>query len=109
MTIDPKLAGKVQRMIRPEELSKNEPLLWSPGTGADVWELFFIDHGADLHARDEELHSTPLEYAARQGKQRMVLLRRGAKPHLPDDPPWATPLAWATRRGHDAIAQPAIF
>jgi ankyrin repeat protein len=67
----------------------------------------FIDHGADLHARDEELSSTPLGYAARFGKVLMVelLLRRGAKPNLPDDPPWATPLAWATRRGNHRIVQ----
>ena len=67
----------------------------------------FIDHGADLHARDEELSSTPLGYAAKFGKILMVelLLRRGARPNLPDDPAWATPLAWATRRGHDRIVQ----
>jgi ankyrin repeat protein len=67
----------------------------------------FIDHGADLNARDEEFCSTPLGYAAKSGKALMVefLLRRGAKPNLPDDPPWATPLAWATRRGHDRVVQ----
>jgi hypothetical protein len=67
----------------------------------------FIDHGADLHARDEEFSSTPLAYAARAGKGPMVefLLRRGAKPSLPDDPPWATPLAWATRREHVEIVR----
>jgi ankyrin repeat protein len=66
----------------------------------------FIEHGADLHARDEELSSTPLAYAARAGRGRMVefLLRRGAAPRLPDDPAWATPLAWATRREHREIA-----
>ena len=31
---------KIERMIRPEELKKNEPLVWSTGTGTDVWELF---------------------------------------------------------------------
>lgn len=67
----------------------------------------FIDHGADLHARDEDICSTPLAWAAKFGKAAMVelLLARGAKPNLPDDPPWATPLAWATRRGHGEIAQ----
>ena len=62
----------------------------------------FIDHGADLHARDEDICSTPLGWAAKFGRTDMVdlLLRRGASPNLPDDPPWATPLAWATRRGH---------
>jgi len=67
----------------------------------------FIEHGADLQARDEEFRSTPLGYAAKFGKARMVrfLLRRGAKAQLPDDPPWATPLAWASRRGHPGIVQ----
>jgi hypothetical protein len=65
----------------------------------------FLDHGADIHARDEDICSTPLGWAAKFGKALMVefLLRRGARPKLPDDPPWATPLAWATRRGHDRI------
>ncbi len=67
----------------------------------------FIDHGADLHARDEDICSTPLGWAAKFGQTRMVefLLRRGANPNLPDDPPWATPLAWATRRGHQQIVE----
>ncbi|MEK6410620.1 MAG: ankyrin repeat domain-containing protein [Acidobacteriota bacterium] len=67
----------------------------------------FIDHGADLHARDEDICSTPLGWAAKSGRTHMVefLLSRGAKLNLPDDPPWATPLAWATRRGHQEIVQ----
>jgi ankyrin repeat protein len=67
----------------------------------------FIDHGADLNARDEDICSTPLGWAAKFGKIEMVnlLLKHGAKPNQPDDPPWATPLAWATRRGHLEIAQ----
>jgi ankyrin repeat protein len=67
----------------------------------------FIDHAADLHARDEDLQSTPLGWAAKSGQTLIVelLLRRGAKPNLPDDPPWATPLAWATRRGHGEIVE----
>jgi len=67
----------------------------------------FLDHGADVHARDEDLCSTPLGWAAKFGKKLMVelLLQRGAKPNLPDDPPWATPLAWATRRGYLEIAE----
>src|SRR5439155_23945126 len=67
----------------------------------------FIDHGADVHARDEDICSTPLAWAAKFGNMQMVelLLGRGAKPNLPDDPPWATPLAWATRRGHVKIVE----
>ncbi|MCI0391099.1 MAG: sigma-70 family RNA polymerase sigma factor [Acidobacteria bacterium] len=70
----------------------------------------FIEHGADLHVREEEFCSTPLGWAAKYGQTRMVefLLRHGAKPNLADDHPdltWATPLAWATRRGHDEIVR----
>jgi ankyrin repeat protein len=67
----------------------------------------FIDHGADLHARDEDLRSTPLGWAAKFGRRTMVelLLAHGSKPNLTDDPPWATPLAWATRRGHGEIVE----
>src|SRR5262249_38730702 len=68
----------------------------------------FLKHGADLHARDEDICSTPLGWAAKFGKTNMVelLLKHGAKPNLPDDLPdlaWATPLGWATRRGHAEI------
>lgn len=67
----------------------------------------FIAHGADVDALDEEFRSTPLGYAAKFGKARMVrfLLRHGARPHLPDAPPWAAPAAWARRRGHESIAR----
>jgi ankyrin repeat protein len=67
----------------------------------------FLDHGADLDARDEDIRSTPLGWAAKFGQTAMVklLLERGAKPTLPDDPPWATPLAWATRRNHPEVVE----
>ncbi len=67
----------------------------------------FIEHGAHLDARDEEFRSTPLGYAAKYGRRRMVvfLLRRGASAALPDDPPWAAPLEWARRRGHGEIVR----
>jgi ankyrin repeat protein len=67
----------------------------------------FLDHGANLHARDEEFCTTPLGYAAAAGKRRMVefLLERGAKATLPDDLAWATPIALAAYRGHRAIVQ----
>jgi ankyrin repeat protein len=66
----------------------------------------FLDHGADLHARDEDICSTSLGWAAKFGQSAMVefLLRCGAEPNLPDNPGWARPLAWATRRGHDEAA-----
>jgi ankyrin repeat protein len=65
----------------------------------------FIDHGADVLARDEDICLTPLGWAAKFGRTATVryLLQRGALPQLPDEPPWATPLAWAQRRNHPDI------
>ena len=65
----------------------------------------FLEHGADLHAVDEEQCSTPLGYAAKHGRWRTVLflLRHGADPALPEAPEWARPLQWARRRGHARI------
>jgi ankyrin repeat protein len=67
----------------------------------------FLDHGANLHTRDEEFCTTPLGYAAAAGKGHMVefLLERGAKVTLPDDRDWATPIALATYRRHRAIVR----
>jgi ankyrin repeat protein len=65
----------------------------------------FLDHGANLQARDEEFCTTPLGYAALNGRRQMVefLLKRGAQPTLPDDLPWATPTALARYRRYDEI------
>jgi ankyrin repeat protein len=67
----------------------------------------YVDRGADLQARDEDLCSTPLGWAAKWGQVSMVefLLGRGARVTLPDDPAWATPLAWASRRGHTKVVE----
>ncbi|MEX0885463.1 MAG: ankyrin repeat domain-containing protein [Phycisphaeraceae bacterium] len=66
-----------------------------------------LDHGADVHVRDEEICSTPLGWAAKFGQLEMarLLLDRGARSQLPEDPSWATPLAWASRRGHAQVAE----
>jgi len=86
------------------------PLHYFAESGDMQNAAIFIEHGADLNAREEEFCSTPLGWAARCGKTRMIefLLRRGAKSNLPDDLPdlaWATPLQWAIRRGHDEIVR----
>jgi RNA polymerase sigma factor (sigma-70 family) len=83
------------------------PLHYFAESGDVQNAAIFIEHGADVNAREEEFCSTPLGWAARCGKRHMVelLLRHGAKPNLPDDLPWATPLAWATRRGHEEIVR----
>ena len=87
--------------------SPEPPLHQFARTGDVEKAELFIDHGADLHARDEDICSTPLGWAAKYGRRHMVelLLGRGARSNLPDDPAWATPLAWATRRGHSDIVE----
>lgn len=67
---------------------------------------YFLENGADLAARDEDICSTPLGWAAKFGQTEMVkfLLSHGAPAIHAADPPWATPLQWAVRRGHEEIA-----
>jgi ankyrin repeat protein len=83
------------------------PLHQFARTGDVDKAALFLDHGADLHARDQDICSTPLGWAAKFGQAAMVelLLSRGARPNLTDDPPWATPLAWAARRGHADVVR----
>ncbi len=65
----------------------------------------FLEHGAELEARDDDIQSRPIAWAAKHGQLAMVqlLLARGALRVHPEDPSWATPLAWATRRGQEEV------
>jgi hypothetical protein len=64
-----------------------------------------LDAGARLDVRDELLKSTPLGWACRWGRAKVVvlMLARGADPVEADAEPWATPVAWATKKGHARI------
>lgn len=64
-----------------------------------------LDFGADINALETEWSSSPLGWAAREGKTQMVewLLGKEADVQLPKDEPWAVPLAWAVRKGHADI------
>jgi len=91
---DAKFAEKVQRMIRPDALKKTERLFWSPGIGADVWEMFCACITGDLEtvkrlvAKDPSLarchyeYRTPLSFAARENQVEIAdfLLNHGADP-----------------------------
>ena len=91
---DPKVAWKVQRMIRPEALTKNEPLLWSAGTGTSVWDLFCACITGDLESVTRLVHSdpslvrahceyrTPLSFAVRENQVDVAayLIDHGADP-----------------------------
>jgi ankyrin repeat protein len=81
-------------MIQPEELKKNEPLMWGSGTGTDTWELFNACIAGNLEsvklllARDPSLvhtqyaYRTPLYFAVRENRGDVAdfLLDRGADP-----------------------------
>src|SRR5678815_4716648 len=87
-------ADKIQRMIQPDELKKDEPLLWSTGTGTDVWELFCSCIAGNLEAvtrlveKDPSIvrchfaYRTPLYFAVRENLIEVArfLLERGADP-----------------------------
>ena len=84
----------MDRMIRPDELCKNEPLTWSTGTGADVWEMFcaataggvsslerLLDKDPSL-VRGQHAYLRPLYFAVRENQigAAALLLDRGANP-----------------------------
>jgi ankyrin repeat protein len=60
-----------------------------------------LEFGGDLEAADDDKASTPLAWAAREGRTEAVrfLLNRGAATSPANGPDWAQPSAWARRRG----------
>lgn len=64
-----------------------------------------LDHGARLDLRDDLLKSTPLGWACRWGRRKLVelLISRGAPVDEPDAEPWATPKAWGKKMRQDAV------
>jgi ankyrin repeat protein len=66
----------------------------------------YLEAGAAIDAIETEWCSTPLGWAAREGRKDMVewFLAHGANPNLPEDESWARPKSWAVRRGHEEIA-----
>src|SRR5262249_27614602 len=91
---DPMFAEKVQRMIRPEALKQKKPWMWSPGIGADVWEMFCACIMGDLAvvkrllnkdpslARSPYENRMPLSFAVRENQVEVAtyLLDHGAYP-----------------------------
>src|SRR6266851_4128541 len=85
---------KIQRMIRPGALKSDEPLLWSRGTGADVWGMFCAGITGDLETvkrllnkdpslvRCQHAYRTPLYFAVRENQFEVAafLLAHGADP-----------------------------
>lgn len=46
-------------MFQPDELKRNAPLLWSTGTGTDLWELFCACTSGDLATARRLLNKDP--------------------------------------------------
>src|SRR5262245_40599862 len=79
-------------MIQPEALQKDEPLFWSPGKGADVWEMFCAAGSGDLEtikrllakapslAPSQYEYRPPLSFAVRENRLEVAayLLEHGA-------------------------------
>src|SRR5262245_9899951 len=81
-------------MFQPDELKKNEPLVWSVGTGTQVWEIFCAAMKGDLETVKRMVgknpsivhchyaYRTPLYFAVRENRIEVVefLLNQGADP-----------------------------
>jgi ankyrin repeat protein len=81
-------------MFQPDELKSDKSLVWSAGTGSEVWELFCACAAGDLQTverlvdansalvRSHFEYRTPLNIAVRENQMRVVifLLERGADP-----------------------------
>jgi ankyrin repeat protein len=81
-------------MIQPDALKTNQPLVWSPGTGATAWAMFCAAAEGDVSAirrlldDDPSLvrcayeYRTPLSFAVRENRlaAAALLLERGANP-----------------------------
>jgi ankyrin repeat protein len=86
-------------MIQPEELKKDEPLLWSVGNGAQVWNLFCACAAGDLQTVERLIgenpslvrahyeYRTPLYFAVRENRMAVAtfLLDHGANPFYNGD------------------------
>jgi ankyrin repeat protein len=64
-----------------------------------------LEAGARTDDRDDILKSTPLGWACRWGRIKLVrlLMEHGAVPVEKDAETWAQPLAWAQKMGHNEI------
>ena len=69
-----------------------------------------LEAGAHSDGRDDILKSTPLGWACRWGRIKLVrlLMEYGAVPEEKDAEAWAQPLAWAQKMGHNEIVSVLI-
>jgi ankyrin repeat protein len=100
---DPNVIGSFGRMILHDIAAMRD---WITEDEVVPFGRAALEAGARIDHRDDILKSTPLGWACRWGKIKLVrlLLEYGAAPHEKDTEPWAQPLAWAQKMGHDKIA-----
>jgi len=100
---DPNVIGSFGRMILHDIAAMRD---WITEDEVVPFGRAVLEAGARIDRRDDILKSTPLGWACRWGKIKLVrmLLEYGAAPHEKDTEPWAQPLAWAQKTGHDKIA-----
>ena len=67
-------------MIRPDELNSDKPLVWSTGTGTDVWELFCACIAGDLAAVERLIAQRPGAGTLPLRVPQAALLRRAREP-----------------------------
>lgn len=98
-------------MNRPEPLGRDEPLVWSPGRGTDVWVMLVAARDGDVATLERLLdadaslircqyeYRTPLSFAVRENRvdAAALLLERGARA-------FEDALDHAGDRGYDAMA-----
>ena len=79
---------------------------WIAEDEVATFGLAALQAGARMDHRDDILKSTPLGWACRWGRVKLVrlLIEHGAAPEEKDAEAWAQPLAWAQKMGHGEIA-----
>jgi ankyrin repeat protein len=100
---DANIVGSFGRTILHEIAAMRD---WIAEDEVNAFGLAALEAGARSDGRDDILKSTPLGWACRWGRIKLVRLfmEHGAVPEEKDAETWAQPLAWAQKMGHGKIA-----
>ena len=95
------LHSKPETYLELHSLGRKEP-----EEDAVRFAKLLLKYGARLDVLDLHLLSTPLGWAARWGKEKLVQLYidHGADPNL-CGAPWAAPIEWARKKGHGGVVE----
>jgi ankyrin repeat protein len=102
-------------MYQPDDLKSDQPLLWSPGTGVEVWGMIAAAIAGDLRsverlvARNPALvrchyqYRKPLVFAVRENRLEVAAFLLERDPDLTGLAPGDTPLEIARDRGYQEM------